>query len=151
MSLSDEFVFVLPQVGRGSPFLLGSSKRDESYPLLRQGVIGRIEPVSREAITFMKEADVTDHRWDIIEDMLKVKTTKVYVNEEGSYAATPNLLVWMKSAPGKYNVIYGRVVVVITRKTLNTLGIIEDTMRRVPGTDDYENKYIQPVFMTELN
>jgi hypothetical protein len=146
---SDEFVFVLPKVGNGSPFLLGSSKRDDNYALLCEGVGGRIEPVPREQVCIRPSVEEACPRWALAREMLRAKTTKVYVNEEGSYTCGKNYntIIAASVLAGKMDCFRGRVVVVITRKTFNLLGIIPDVMTLVPETGDYK----QPVFMTELN
>ena len=161
MALSDEFVFVLPVAG--APYYLsGPLKRDApgSLAILQGAVGGPIEAVRSLVINPGHVACCP--RWELIAQMLKHVTTKVYLHEMGFYGGAKNLHAMRgdvreaaahgMNVRGYEHYFYGDLAVVINRKTLNDLGVILECLA-LSGKFDKDGmpEYKQPVFMTELN
>lgn len=83
---------ILSVPGEGQPYLVGScDSKDVSraLKLKQEAVKGFIEPCLY-AMAVADQSALSDGRMKIISELLKAKSTQVYVNEEGSMTESPN-------------------------------------------------------------
>ena len=93
------FVFCLPV--SGSPYLVGIYRQDKLLAVLQTIVGGNIDTPGN---TTINKAFLADKRWEKANQMLQLKSTEVYANDEGMYNCGVNMGVFFYGQPAFGNI-----------------------------------------------
>ena len=102
------FVVVLPTFG--SPYIWTGLpiKKDAMLKTLKEVVQGPIEEFKNNTLTCMMIHPMfrdENKRWGIVNNLMKEKDIKIYVNEEGRYECSPNMATLLCSKLDKHGSI----------------------------------------------
>ena len=131
------YIYCLPTEGK--PYIRHTlSKKDDTLKPLQETVQGYIQPYGRPII--IHPIFLENEHWDFARQLLKVKSVKVYVNEEGAYKCSPNVATIIGNGAGGCPHLFGDVALLVPAKVLDVMGKKVSDLRTTPDDEEDDDE-----------